>query len=320
MEPSLHASLRELLPKLAAEPHYQYVLEHGEASAVVYAPQSEDRQNAHAQAEIYAVVRGRGRLLNGFRELEFATGDLLFVDIGVEHRFLDFSADLVVWAVFFGPSILGRHMFNSSANDGADRSGEMVVTQNQGTAKERGDDVLRAEWRVSAGPSLRGIGFGRDGHMAFARTADDRKKAGLVEYRLDNGQLRARWAHPDLGGRIGRGSGTDGEKHERFSGRFIIQYDDGKGHPVGRPLDLEIDGGGCLRTLKWSDSSNLQYEGIGLEVDGLLVAAWGSPGTDVELVDLASPRPGQTLLQGNWMGIRGRTPKPESVSLSGVIR
>ena len=34
---------------------------------------------------------------------DFGPGDLLFVPAGVEHRFEEFSDDLAVWVVFYGP-------------------------------------------------------------------------------------------------------------------------------------------------------------------------------------------------------------------------
>ena len=33
----------------------------------------------------------------------FESGDLLFVAAGTEHRFEDFTEDLAVWVVFYGP-------------------------------------------------------------------------------------------------------------------------------------------------------------------------------------------------------------------------
>ena len=35
--------------------------------------------------------------------LSFGCGDVLFVPAGVVHRFEDFSDELVVWVVFYGP-------------------------------------------------------------------------------------------------------------------------------------------------------------------------------------------------------------------------
>jgi len=57
----------------------------------------------HAQDEVYVVVRGRGVLFHDDRRDRFEAGDLLFVAAGVEHRFEDYSADLAVWVIFYGP-------------------------------------------------------------------------------------------------------------------------------------------------------------------------------------------------------------------------
>jgi mannose-6-phosphate isomerase-like protein (cupin superfamily) len=57
----------------------------------------------HAQDEVYVIIRGRGVLLHDGKRDSFAPGDLLFVAAGTEHRFEDFTGDLAVWVVFFGP-------------------------------------------------------------------------------------------------------------------------------------------------------------------------------------------------------------------------
>jgi len=62
-----------------------------------------DTQTPHRQDEIYVVVRGEGEFQNGASRHRFGPGDLLFVPAGVDHRFLDFSEDLAVWVVFYGP-------------------------------------------------------------------------------------------------------------------------------------------------------------------------------------------------------------------------
>ena len=55
------------------------------------------------RAHQYVVVRGRGVLFHDGKRDEFGPGDLMFVAAGTEHRFEDFSDDLTVWVVFFGP-------------------------------------------------------------------------------------------------------------------------------------------------------------------------------------------------------------------------
>ena len=58
----------------------------------------------HEQDEVYVVIRGRGVFFYDGKRESFEAGDLLFVAAGIEHRFEDFSADLAVWVVFYGPN------------------------------------------------------------------------------------------------------------------------------------------------------------------------------------------------------------------------
>jgi mannose-6-phosphate isomerase-like protein (cupin superfamily) len=57
----------------------------------------------HEQDEVYIVIRGRGIFFHDGKRDAFETGDFLFVAAGIEHRFEDFSDDLMVWVVFHGP-------------------------------------------------------------------------------------------------------------------------------------------------------------------------------------------------------------------------
>src|SRR5262245_41895553 len=57
----------------------------------------------HDQDEVYVVVRGHGVLFHDGKRDRFEPGDLLFVAAGIEHRFEDFSEDLTVWIMFYGP-------------------------------------------------------------------------------------------------------------------------------------------------------------------------------------------------------------------------
>jgi mannose-6-phosphate isomerase-like protein (cupin superfamily) len=57
----------------------------------------------HPQDEVYVIVRGRGVLFHDGRRDRFEAGDLLYVAAGIEHRFEDFSDDLAVWVLFYGP-------------------------------------------------------------------------------------------------------------------------------------------------------------------------------------------------------------------------
>ena len=66
-------------------------------------PARPNKQTPHEQDELYVVIRGRGLLFHDGERTPFESGDLLFVAAATEHRFEDFSDDLLVWRVFYGP-------------------------------------------------------------------------------------------------------------------------------------------------------------------------------------------------------------------------
>ena len=79
------------------------LFERRDVQVKIYAPRGRDPQTPHTRDEIYIVAQGRGTFFNGQDRRPFEPGDFLFVQAGVEHRFEDFTDDLVVWVVFFGP-------------------------------------------------------------------------------------------------------------------------------------------------------------------------------------------------------------------------
>ena len=79
------------------------LLQHGTLSVEIYAPRGRDTQTPHTRDEVYVVVQGRGEFINGAERHPFGPGDFLFVPAGVDHRFVDFTDDLVVWVMFYGP-------------------------------------------------------------------------------------------------------------------------------------------------------------------------------------------------------------------------
>ena len=79
------------------------VLEHGSLVIEIYAPRGSDTQTPHTRDEVYVVITGSGFFVNGTSRETFGPGDLLFVPAGVVHRFEDFTGDLVVWVMFYGP-------------------------------------------------------------------------------------------------------------------------------------------------------------------------------------------------------------------------
>jgi mannose-6-phosphate isomerase-like protein (cupin superfamily) len=96
------AEAMRLLPGPGGE-RFAKVLGHGSLEVEVYAPRGTDPQTPHTRDELYVVVSGNGEFLNGPGRHPFGPGDVLFVPAGVEHRFEDFTDDLVVWVVFYGP-------------------------------------------------------------------------------------------------------------------------------------------------------------------------------------------------------------------------
>ena len=79
------------------------VFEHGSLTVEVYAPRGHDPQQPHARDEAYIVVQGSGVFVNGGRRMKFAPGDFLFAAAAEVHRFEEFSDDLIVWVIFYGP-------------------------------------------------------------------------------------------------------------------------------------------------------------------------------------------------------------------------
>ncbi len=83
---------------------YQEMLRHGTMSVGLYTPQNVDKQSPHDQDEVYIVASGTGVFALGDEQMAVAPGDTFFVGAGVRHRFEEFSDDLAVWVVFYGPS------------------------------------------------------------------------------------------------------------------------------------------------------------------------------------------------------------------------
>ena len=79
------------------------VLQRGTLDVSLGTPARPNEQAPHDQDEFYVAIRGRGVLFHAGRRDPFESGDLLFVAAATEHRFEDFSDDLLVWRVFYGP-------------------------------------------------------------------------------------------------------------------------------------------------------------------------------------------------------------------------
>jgi mannose-6-phosphate isomerase-like protein (cupin superfamily) len=96
------AEARAAIPGPAGE-HSVSLLQRGTLNVKLSLPVPPNQQTPHAQDEVYVIIRGRGVLFHDGKRDPFEPGDLLFVAAGTEHRFENFTEDLAVWVVFYGP-------------------------------------------------------------------------------------------------------------------------------------------------------------------------------------------------------------------------
>lgn len=98
-------TVKEALAELPGSDGKRFVtiFEHGTLLVEIYAPRGVDPQKPHSRDEVYFVATGNGEFVCGSNRQSFGPSDLLFVAAGVEHRFENFSEDLAVWVLFYGP-------------------------------------------------------------------------------------------------------------------------------------------------------------------------------------------------------------------------
>ena len=105
MSACLKATVEDALQKLPSLPDKRFatIFEHGSLLVEIYAPRGEDTQQPHSRDEVYFVAMGSGEYVCGSTRQSFGPTDLLFAAAGVTHRFENFTEDLVVWVIFYGP-------------------------------------------------------------------------------------------------------------------------------------------------------------------------------------------------------------------------
>ena len=86
-----------------AEQRFVQLFRHGTLSVELYAPRGTDPQSPHSRDEAYVVVSGTGTFFDGAARRPVRPGTFLFVPAGQPHRFEDFSDDLAVWVLCYGP-------------------------------------------------------------------------------------------------------------------------------------------------------------------------------------------------------------------------
>ncbi|WP_204959898.1 cupin domain-containing protein [Salinigranum salinum] len=103
-----HTAVPELLDSMADDvddPHYHEFLRRDSLSVGVYRlpAGAVDPQEPHTEDEVYYVVSGRATIEVADESTGVEAGDVVFVERGVDHRFVDIETELVV-LVFFAPA------------------------------------------------------------------------------------------------------------------------------------------------------------------------------------------------------------------------
>src|SRR5882724_2606967 len=101
----INATVAEALVRLPGPrgERFASVFGHGSLLVEIYAPRGVDPQKPHTRDEIYFVISGSGEYVCGDSRQRFTLTDILFAAAGVEHRFENFSDDLTLWVLFYGP-------------------------------------------------------------------------------------------------------------------------------------------------------------------------------------------------------------------------
>ena len=100
-----HLTITDALTKLPNPQGKRFatIFQHGTLLVEIYAPRGSDPQEPHTRDEAYFVASGTGDYVCGESRMPFGPTDLLFAAAGVSHRFENFTDDLVVWVIFYGP-------------------------------------------------------------------------------------------------------------------------------------------------------------------------------------------------------------------------
>ena len=99
----LKLTARDALQRLAeTKTDFARLIEKEIFDVNLYKPEKIDPQTPHARDELYVIASGSGQFFSAGETTAVATGDVLFVAAGVEHRFENFTDDFSTWVVFFG--------------------------------------------------------------------------------------------------------------------------------------------------------------------------------------------------------------------------
>jgi mannose-6-phosphate isomerase-like protein (cupin superfamily) len=93
--------LPELLTRVGEKGYHEFLRAPALSAGVYILPVGgTDAQKPHREDEIYCVVRGRAKIRLGSDERPVSEGDVIFVEAGLTHRFLDIAEELALLVVF----------------------------------------------------------------------------------------------------------------------------------------------------------------------------------------------------------------------------
>jgi mannose-6-phosphate isomerase-like protein (cupin superfamily) len=100
MEPIGIGTLRERHDE-SGEPYLEFLREASMSAGLYRVPAGEpDRQTPHDEDEVYVVTAGRASIEIEGETYPVEEGDVVFVERGADHRFVDIEADLEALVVF----------------------------------------------------------------------------------------------------------------------------------------------------------------------------------------------------------------------------
>jgi len=100
-----HIELRDAMSRIPGPggERFAELFIHGTLTVEMYEPRGTDTQKPHTRDEAYVVACGHGEFVCGNERVTFGPGDFLFAPAHAIHRFEDFTDDLAVWVIFYGP-------------------------------------------------------------------------------------------------------------------------------------------------------------------------------------------------------------------------
>jgi mannose-6-phosphate isomerase-like protein (cupin superfamily) len=93
--------LSDLLPRLEDKRYHEFLRIPAMSAGVYVLPAGAiDEQTPHQEDEIYYVVRGKAKMRLGTEERSVNSGDVIFVEKTLEHRFFDIAEELALLVIF----------------------------------------------------------------------------------------------------------------------------------------------------------------------------------------------------------------------------